>query len=68
MGTPKGFTLVELMIVVVVVGLLAAIAIPNYLASESRAREASVKSRRARCRSRSTPLSSASDSRWAPSA
>lgn len=40
----KGFTLVELMIVVVVLGLLAAIAIPNYLASESRAREAGVKS------------------------
>jgi Tfp pilus assembly protein PilE len=31
------------MIVVVVIGLLAAIAIPNYLASENRAREASVK-------------------------
>jgi general secretion pathway protein G len=36
--------MVELVIVLVVIGLLAAIAIPNYLASESRAREASVKS------------------------
>jgi prepilin-type N-terminal cleavage/methylation domain-containing protein len=40
----RGFSLVELMIVVVVIGLLAAIAIPNFLASESRAREAGVKS------------------------
>ena len=40
----KGFSLVELMIVVVVIGILAAIAIPNFLASESRAREASLKS------------------------
>ncbi|MBN2363058.1 type II secretion system protein [candidate division WOR-3 bacterium] len=60
----KGFSLIELMVVVVIIGILAAIAIPNFIRLRDRAKESEVKANAHTCQLAAEEYSTTADGNY----